>query len=149
MSIVQEIQTWLWVPGYWLLAYSVLSVVAIGAGMMGWSSLYWLIFLVGVPLIIIPATYRSLIGTGCSVRFQICALVKGMLAGFIFFAMTMFADIVIWSFLGSSFGWSPLIDTLTSRWVYQVWLYSGFLGGIGARVIEVRMLDMNEPMITQ
>ena len=98
---------------------------------------YWWVMLVGVPLTIAPITYKNLVGGGCSLRFQICALVKGMFAGFVFLILTMIADSLLWPNLALSIGWNPITLNVTELF-YQVWLFSGIIGGVGARIIEVR-----------
>lgn len=137
MSLVDEVKSWLWVPAVWAVVYSILLVIGIFLGNTFDPVYYWGVMLVGVPLTIAPITYKNLVGGGCSLRFQICALVKGMAAGLIFFMLTMIADSLIWPSLSLSVGWNPTTLSLTDLF-YQIWLYSGIVGGIGARIIEVR-----------
>ena len=93
--------------------------------------------MIGVPLAVIPITYRNLVGGGCSLRFHICALVKGILAGSVFLALSLGADLVIWQVLGTRLGWNPVLLDLS--WdIYFIWLFSGLIGGFGARIVEVR-----------
>ena len=82
-------------------------------------------------------TYRNLVGGGCSLRFHICALVKGMLAGFVFLILAFVADMLVWQTIGSSLGWSPFALGF-SQDIYLIWLLSGTIGGFGARIVEVR-----------
>ena len=89
-------------------------------------------------LAVIPITYRNLVGGGCSLRFQMCALVKGMSAGIIFMLLTSAVDMLIWSSLGASLGWSPLTNMVYVSAIYQIWFLSGAVGGMGARIMEVR-----------
>jgi hypothetical protein len=133
VSLVSEVKSWLWVPGAWVVVYSILLMVGIALGPM----FYWGVMLVGVPLTIAPITYKSLVGGGCSLRFQICALVKGMAAGMIFFGLTIVADSLLWPNLSLTLGWNPTINSLTELF-YLIWFFSGIIGGIGARIIEVR-----------
>jgi hypothetical protein len=112
-------------------------VVGIVLGNMFGPFHYWWATLFAVPLIIAPVTYRSLVGGGCSLRFQICALVKGSFAGVIFLMLTMIADSFLWSNLAVSVGWNPTVFS-TAEIFYQVWFFSGIIGGIGARIVEVR-----------
>jgi hypothetical protein len=133
VSLIAEVKSWLWVPAVWIIVYSILLVVGIVLGPM----FYWGVMLVGVPLTIAPITYKNLVGGGCSLRFQICALVKGMAAGMIFFILTMVADSLLWPSLSISLGWNPTIGSLVDLF-YQIWFFSGIIGGIGARIIEVR-----------
>ena len=133
MSLVAEVKSWLWVPAVWIAVYSILLVVGILLGPV----YYWGVMLVGVPLTIAPITYKNLVGGGCSLRFQICALVKGMAAGMIFFILTMVADSLLWPNLSISLGWNPTTSSLTDLF-YQIWFFSGIIGGFGARIIEVR-----------
>lgn len=98
---------------------------------------YWSAIIVGVPLVVIPMTYKNLVGGGCSLRFQICALVKGMLAGFVFLALSLLADPIIWQALSVSIGWTPLTLGI-SQDIHFIWFFSGVIGGFGARIVEVR-----------
>ncbi len=98
---------------------------------------YWWAMAIGVPLTIAPVTYKSLVGGGCSVRFQICALVKGMAAGLIFFTLTLIADSLLWPNLALIVGWNPTTLGVTEL-LYQIWFFSGIIGGFGARIIEVQ-----------
>ncbi|MGY5881271.1 MAG: hypothetical protein RTV31_13540 [Candidatus Thorarchaeota archaeon] len=137
MSLVSEVRSWLWVPVVWVIVYSILLVIGIILGNMFDPMYYWGVMLVGVPLTIAPITYKNLVGGGCSLRFQICALVKGMFAGMIFFLLTMIADSFLWPNLALSVGWNPTTLSVTELF-YQIWFFSGIIGGVGARIIEVR-----------
>jgi hypothetical protein len=112
-------------------------VVGIVLGNMFSPIYYWWAMLIGVPLTIAPVTYKSLVGGGCSLRFQICALVKGMFAGVVFLMITMVADSLLWPGLALIVGWNPT-SLSVSELFYQIWFFSGIVGGIGARVVEVR-----------
>lgn len=138
MEALSEIKSWLWIPLYWVVAYSTLLIVGITVGHTAGATFYWAVFLIGVPLLIIPLTYRSLVGGGCSLRFQICALVKGMLAGLIFMLLASAADVMVWNLLGLSLGWNPLTEVASTSLFYQIWFLSGAIGGLGARIVEVR-----------
>lgn len=137
MSLVSEVKSWLWVPAIWIVVYSILLVIGITLGNMFEPMYYWGVMLIGVPLIIAPVTYKNLVGGGCSLRFQICALVKGMAAGMIFFVLTMAADSLLWPTLALTVGWNPTTLNVAEL-LYQVWFFSGIIGGFGARIIEVR-----------
>ena len=137
MSLVAELKSWLWVPGIWILAYPLMLIVGIALGTMLDPMYYWWTTLIAVPLIIAPVTFKSLVGGGCSLRFQICALVKGMFAGFIFMFLTMMMDSILWPSLSLSVGWNPTLFSI-SELFYQIWFFSGIIGGVGARIIEVR-----------
>lgn len=117
--------------------YSVMLIAGIALGNMFSPMYYWGAMLVGVPLTIAPVTYKSLVGGGCSLRFQMCALVKGMFAGIVFLMLTMVADSLLWPNLALTVGWNPTSFSI-SELFYQIWFFSGIIGGIGARVIEVR-----------
>ena len=107
------------------------------AGVSLGLSYYWIVIIVGVPLAVIPITYRNLVGGGCNLRFHICALVKGILAGTVFLALSLAADLLIWYAISPVLGWNPLnIDLAQS--VHFIWLFSGMIGGFGARIVEVR-----------
>ena len=141
MSAINELRSWLWIVPYWILAYSVVLIAAIGASILLSPSLYWIAYLVVVPLLTIPIVYRNLVGGGCNLRFQICAFVKGAFVGLLFFVISMVVDPFVWSILQTSIGWNALsIEGFTAA-IYQVWFYSGFIGGLGARIIEVRSFE--------
>lgn len=138
MELPPDIKSWLWIPLSWVIVYASLLLVGVTLGLVVGESYYWGAFLVGVPLFIIPLTYRNLVGGGCSLRFQICALVKGMLAGLVFMILASAADFIVWNMLGVYAGWSPLSDMRTTSFMYQIWFFSGAIGGMGARIAEVR-----------
>ncbi len=144
LEALEEIRSWLWIPKNWIAVYVSLLIIAILVG----YPFYWGVYLVGVPLAIIPITYRNLVGGGCNLRFQMCALVKGMSAGIIFMILTLAIDMLVWTNLGISLGWSPLTNITYVSTSYQVWFLSGAVGGIGARVIEVRGHSNNKQAIT-
>jgi hypothetical protein len=59
----------------------------------------------------------------------------------LFFVVSMLVDPYVWGVLQSSVGWNPLaIEGFTTA-IYQVWFYSGFFGGLGARIVEVRSFE--------
>jgi hypothetical protein len=141
MSAIDELRSWLWVVPYWIITYSIVLVVAIGAGILVAPSFYWITYLIAVPLLTIPIVYRQLVGGGCSLRFQICAFVKGAFVGMLFFIVSMIIDPYVWNILQATLGWNALaIEGFTAA-IYQVWFYSGFLGGLGARIVEVRSFE--------
>jgi hypothetical protein len=137
VSLVTELKSWLWVPAIWIVVYSVMLIAGITLGDIFNPMYYWWVMAIGVPLTIAPVTYKSLVGGGCSVRFQICALVKGMLAGAIFLMLTIITDSLIWPNLALSIGWNPTLLNISDLY-YLIWFFSGILGGFGARVVEVR-----------
>lgn len=127
----------MWIPLFWIALYALFLIVGIGFGSEFGPIFYWTVTLIGVPLTIAPITYKNLVGGGCNLKFQICALVKGMFAGFVFMALTMIADSLIWPSLSLTLGWSPLNLSITEA-MYYVWFFSGIIGGFGARIVEVR-----------
>ena len=133
-----ELETWTWILKYWVIIFPVLFIVGLVLSQLGNLSYYWIPFVVGVPLTITPVTYRNLVGGGCSLRFQMCALVKGMTAGVIFLLLSMAADYYIWNALGAYLGWTPPASTFSMSIIYQLWFFSGVMGGFGARIMEVR-----------
>jgi hypothetical protein len=137
VRLVSELKSWLWIPAIWVVVYSAMLVVGIALGNMFNPMYYWWAMLIGVPLTIAPVTYKSLVGGGCSLRFQICGLVKGMFAGVVFLMLTMIADSLLWPNLALTVGWNPTSFSISGLF-YQVWFFSGIIGGIGARVVEVR-----------
>jgi len=58
----RSFDTWLWIPELWLLLYSLLTIVAYASTILIGHELYWLVFTIGVPIVIVPATYRNLVG---------------------------------------------------------------------------------------
>jgi hypothetical protein len=137
VSVTTELKSWSWILKIWISLYPILVVAGIMVGSLINPDYYWIITIIGVPLAVIPITYRSLVGGGCSLRFHICALVKGMLAGSIFLLLAFVADIIVWQAMGTSLGWNPLSLGM-SQDAYLIWLLSGAIGGFGARIVEVR-----------
>jgi hypothetical protein len=137
MSIASELASWSWILKVWIVLYPIVVVSGVLAGLTLGVGYYWITTILGVPLIVIPMTYRNLVGGGCSLRFHICALVKGMLAGLVFMVLALLADQLVWQFIGQSLGWSPLTLTI-SQDIYFIWFLSGAIGGFGARIVEVR-----------
>ena len=144
LEALEEVKSWLWIPKYWIVVYVSLLIVTILVG----DPYFWAVYLIGVPLTVIPITYRNLVGGGCSLRFQMCALVKGMSAGIIFMILTTAVDMLVWSSLGVDLGWSPLTNMTYVSGIYQIWFLSGAVGGIGARFVEVRGYSNPEGSIT-
>lgn len=134
---MSELRSWLWIPAVWIFVYSLTLIVGIAFGNAFGPMYYWWTMLIGVPLIVAPVTYKSLVGGGCSLRFQICALVKGMFAGLVLLLLTMFADSLLWPNLALTVGWNPVTFSV-SEMFYQIWFFSGIIGGFGARIVEVR-----------
>ena len=137
VSLASEIKSWIWIPAIWIIVYPLMLMTGIVIGNIYTPINYWWATLFTVPLIIVPVTYKSLVGGGCSLRFQICALVKGSFEGVIFLALTMIADSLLWPNLAFVVGWNPTVFTV-SELFYQVWFFSGIIGGFGARIVEVR-----------
>lgn len=133
-----ELETWTWILKYWVIIFPILLITGLILSQLGSPSYYWIPFVLGVPLTIIPVTYRNLVGGGCSLRLQMCALVKGMTAGIVFLFLSMAADYYIWNVLGVYLGWTPLASTFSMSIIYQLWFFSGVVGGFGARIMEVR-----------
>jgi len=133
-----ELETWTWIMKYWVIIFPILLLAGLLLSQLGDPSYYWIPFAVGVPLTIIPVTYLNLVGGGCSLRFQMCALVKGMTAGVVFLLLSMAADYYIWTVLSAYLEWTPLSSTFSMSIIYQLWFFSGVIGGFGARIMEVR-----------
>ena len=136
--MISEIKSWFWIPKYWIPLYALLTIIGIRLSQQGLISLYWMIYLIVVPLVIAPATYRNLVGGGCNLRFQICALVKGMTAGLMFLTVAFAFDVLFWGTLSGFVGVNLSLVVLRIPELYQIWLIGGVIGGIGARVIEAR-----------
>lgn len=132
-----ELETWTWILKYWAIIFPILFVAGLVSSQLG-SSSYWIPFVVGVPLTVIPVTYRNLVGGGCSLRFQMCALVKGMIAGVMFLLLSMAADYYVWNVLRGYLGWTPLASAFFTSIIYQLWFFSAVMGGFGARIMEIR-----------
>jgi hypothetical protein len=137
VSIASELASWSWILRIWIILYPAVVGLGLLVGELLGPSYYWATTLVGVPLVVVPMTYRNLVGGGCSLRFHICALVKGMLAGFVFLCFAFAADMLLWQTIGSSLGWNPLALDF-SQDIYLIWFLSGTFGGFGARIVEVR-----------
>ncbi len=135
-GIPKGLRSWLWILKTWIVLYPMLLLVGVIGGVLLGPSYYWMATIIGVPLAVIPITYRNLVGGGCSLRFHICALVKGIMAGSVFLALSLGADLVTWQVIGTGLGWNPL--TLDLSWdIYFIWLFSGMVGGFGARIVEM------------
>jgi hypothetical protein len=137
ISIVSELASWSWILKIWVILYPIVLVSGILTGLLLGASYYWIVTIVGVPVVVIPLTYRNLVGGGCSLRFHICALVKGMLAGLAFLVLAFLADMLVWLIIGQSLGWTPTTLAISPD-IYLIWLFSGTVGGFGARIVEVR-----------
>ncbi|TFG26520.1 hypothetical protein EU527_19645 [Candidatus Thorarchaeota archaeon] len=137
MSVLSELKTWSWIVKIWIPLYSLLLIIGVVIGTYFEPEFYWSVVVFGVPLVVIPRTYKNLVGGGCSLRFQMCALVKGMLAGFVFLFLSLLTDSLIWQTLSLVVGWSPLSLGI-SQDTYFIWFFSGVIGGFAARVIEVK-----------
>lgn len=147
--MISEIKSWLWIPKFWIPLYVILNVIGIGLAAMSFISMYLIVYLILVPLVVIPVTYRSLVGGGCSLRFQICALVKGINAGVILLILTSVVDFYLWGVLSPLAGVNLSLVSLHMPDLYLIWLIGGFVGGMGARVIEVRgYSNIDEDSIT-
>lgn len=142
MNIDEEpyYKTWLWIPKVWLITYgfallvAVLSVQAFGPESYR-MAIGVVVFGLGIPL-----TFKSLVGAGCDVRFQICALVKGMISGVAFLVLTFIVDPITWSVASQFISWTPLSNP-TELWnIQQIWIFAGLFGGFAARVVEVRRI---------
>ena len=141
--MISEIKSWLWIVKYFLPLYAILTIIGIGLDLQNLISFYWIVYLIIVPLVIAPVTYRNLIGGGCSLRFQICALVKGMTAGLLFLILAFAFDVLLWGTLAGIVGVNLSLIVLRIPNLYQIWLIGGIIGGIGARIIEVREYSTN------
>jgi hypothetical protein len=146
MSALDELRSWLWIVPYWILSYSVVLLASIGIGVLLSPSLYWIVYLVAVPLLTIPIIYRNLVGGGCNLRFQICTPVKGTFVGMLFFIVSMLVDPLVWGYLQTALGWNALTLTGFHVAIYQIWFYSGFVGGIAARNVEVQGFSQTGPI---
>ncbi|MFQ5832253.1 MAG: hypothetical protein ACE5H4_06110 [Candidatus Thorarchaeota archaeon] len=133
-----DIETWLWILKYWIVLFPILLIIGIFLGQLVGPSSYWTPFLVGVPVTVIPITYRNLVGGGCNLRFQMCSLVKGMTAGVVFLFLSVAADYYLWGLIGPFLGWSPLSWTPSMAVIHQLWFFSATVGGFGARIMEIR-----------
>jgi hypothetical protein len=137
LSIATELKSWSWILKTWVILYPVLFLAGLLVGVFFNPNYYWIATIIIVPLVVIPITYRNLVGGGCSLRFHICALVKGILAGFVFLILTLIVDMIVWQFIGTGLGWNPLATEISQE-IYFIWLFSGIAGGFGARIVEVR-----------
>lgn len=144
MSFINDIKSWLWVPFYWVIIYGTTLAAGIAIGVFLSPELYWIAAMAVVLVLVIPITYRHLVGGGCSLKYQVCALVKGALVGMIYFFVALALDPVVWSVLQSYVGWNALSLPMFSSFLYQIWFYAGILGGFGARIVEVKQMSSVE-----
>ncbi len=140
MESESELRTWLWILKTWIVLYSSLLVIRVALGQLIGPTFFWISLLVGVPIVVVPVTYKSLVGGGCSIKYHICPLVKGILAGVIMFAMSVVADWSLNMILSSDPIWSAMYNTVVIRDPHQIWWFSGLAGGILTRIQEVREL---------
>jgi hypothetical protein len=133
----RSFDTWLWIPELWVVLYVLLTIVAYFSIILIGHDLYWLVFTIGVPIAIVPATYRNLVGGACSLRFRICGLVKGILAGLVFMSFSVLADIIVRSFATPIIGWGPPSFDQFGLSPYYVWFIGALIGGFAARISEV------------
>ncbi|MFX0106957.1 MAG: hypothetical protein ACFE7R_01605 [Candidatus Hodarchaeota archaeon] len=138
MEVINDIRTWLWILKYWVVLFPIFTAFGILLGTFFNPSFFWTGFIIGIPLTVIPLTYRKLVGGGCSLRFQICALVKGMVVGFVFLILSFIADALLWPVIGAYIGWTPQLQTTLASLIYQLWFFGGTFGGFAARIVEVR-----------
>jgi len=139
--------SWLWIPKTWTITLPVLFVLGAALGILIAPILFWSVILVGVPLIVVPVTYRSLVHGGCNIRFHICPLAKGVFAGFAMYLLTLLADSVVGTYLLVGGVWEALRAAAPISNPYQVWWLSGLVGGVLARINEVRDSRNATPMI--
>ncbi len=119
--------------------YSVLTFITWISIIVLLASFYYpLIQICGIIATIPAITYSHLVKGGCSLRFRICALVKGIIAGLVFLLLSIIADNVVWGLLAEMLYWTPIQSTADTGIVYQIWLLSGVVGGFAARIVEVR-----------
>jgi len=138
LSSLDLIKSWSWVLRYWLMVYICLTIIGIIGTIYYGPLAYLVLFLVGVPLVIIPTTYEKLVGGGCSLKFQICALVKGILAGVVFAGFSMLANYLLFSTIQLLPSLNLLFSMQSITPTYQIWLVSATIGGFAARIAEVR-----------
>ena len=138
MTTASVPSTWLWIPKTWAILYSATAVLGLIAAYLVNPTMYSVVMLVVVPVVLIPLTYKNLVDGACSLRFRMCGFVKGILAGLLFLVLTLGTNLAVWVSLSSAVGLSPLVQSQLVSNVYWVWFFSGALGGIGARVAEIR-----------
>ncbi|MGQ4870472.1 MAG: hypothetical protein ACP6IT_01385 [Candidatus Thorarchaeota archaeon] len=85
---------------------------------------------------------------GCSLRFHICPLVKGILAGIMMFVMTVVADWTLNLLPAQNALWPVLYASAPIRDPNQIWWSSGAGGGLLARIAEVRNLRRQQASIS-
>ena len=138
MERPQSYSTWLWIPGFWLVLYPSVTIMGFMLAILAGNASYWLVFLIGVPLLVAPVTYRNLVGGACSLRFRVCGLVRGILAGLILVLLSFLADTMVRSVVGPIIGWNPLPYDQLGLTPYYSWFIGALIGGFAARVAEVR-----------
>lgn len=135
---VTGLRSWSWIPVYWALVYAGLTAASIMLSAITGQSYSLVLFAFGVPLVIVPLTYGKLVGGACSLRFHICALVKGIMAGLVFAVLSVVTDSLFWTLVNPTLLLGhPMYDS-SSALIYLIWLFSGMIGGFGARIREVQ-----------
>jgi len=144
MTFIDDIRSWLWVPIYGIIIYGAMLLFGITIGVLVAPEFYWIASMTIVLVLVAPVTYRNLVGGGCSLKYQVCALVKGAMVGMMYFVVAMIVDPPIWNLLQPTIGWNAmLLPTFTSS-LYLVWFFAGIFGGFGARIVEVKQMSTVE-----
>ncbi|MEM2143194.1 MAG: hypothetical protein QXS20_07245 [Candidatus Thorarchaeota archaeon] len=135
--------SWTWIPVHWIVVYSTLNLASMILEAMTGTDHYLQVMTIGIPVLVAPVVYRRLAGGACSLRFHVCAFMKGLLVGVLLVVQSVGADLVLGTYLGVAviLGLSsPRSETL----VYGIWLISALIGGLGARVSEVRQASVGQ-----
>ncbi len=141
LTVLDDVKSWLWVAKYWIVIYAAMLLAGVAVGDLVSPGLFWVASMSVVVVLVAPVTYRHLVGGGCSLRFQICALVKGALVGMIYFFVALLVDPFVWSALQVYVGWNALSLNTFSTMFYQAWFFAGIIGGFAARIVEVRQMS--------
>ncbi|MBS3793969.1 MAG: hypothetical protein KGY80_03685 [Candidatus Thorarchaeota archaeon] len=138
MNNISAARSWLWILKYWTPIYLILTVTGLFSMQFFSHNAYSLVFLIGIPVLVVPITYQKLVGGGCSLKYRICALVRGMLAGVLFLALAYTANLVLQIILAQL----SFLENQVLTQPYEIWFFSGAIGGFLARIAEVRGQSM-------
>ena len=138
MQMTHTPNTWSWIPISWLVLYPIVTILGYVASIVLRQEPFAMILLAGLPIVVAVTTYRNLVGGGCTLRFQVCALVKGIIAGVIFVLLSFVADVVVWEAIGVAVGLNLVAYGQLGIVSYYAWFLGALVGGFAARVSEVR-----------
>ncbi len=135
---MSTVRSWSWIIEYWSVIYCVLFITGMIFAVLSSSAYYVTTQMIVILVTMTPLTYIRLVRGGCTIRFRICALVKGLIVGITLLVLSITTDLILWAVFGPAIQWFYIRDTQTANRIYQMWFLSGVVGGLAARIAEVR-----------